>query len=1086
MIFLLILACFLISGLTGLIYEVLWTRMVVGIIGTSPFSVTIVLTIFMGGLGFGSWLAGRTIGRIKKPEMLIRIYGFLELSAGVYCLLLPLLLKAFEPIFAVLYNRMFDHFLVYNLLTFAGCAVILIFPVACMGATLPVLCRFFINSLSKVGTHVGRLYGLNTIGAAVGSFLCGFWLINAFGVWGVILIAISLNLIIGTVCIVVSFMMAGKISLPEDDNESARTYNAPRTVKSTNKTAKRKKEKLDSFLPADIGIFTMRLVLAVFAISGFCSMAYQVLWTKLLGLIVGPTTYSFTMVLVVFITGLALGSLAWGWMGDRVRNPVALLAVTQIAAALAALLFSQVVGNSQIFFAKLIFESQDNFLELHLLKGLLLFGFMFPTTFFMGAAFPLAGRVYTRSVAGAGKSIGYAYAINSIGAVIGAFSAGFILVPFLGKENGIRLVVCIQLVAALFVIINGMRMWKIPPIHKVAVMGTGVCGIALMFFFPSWDRVMLSIGKYHRFDHAEIRQIGWFDALFSWEKHFPELRTEKLLFYGDGIGGFTTVLESVGLMGDVNYNLCNSGKPDASSTRDMDTQTLLAHFAMLFHPNPENALVIGMGSGITAGEILHYPVKRLDVVEINEQVVEASRFFKTENNNVLENPRTRLIIQDARAHLALTTAQYDLITSEPSNPWMAGIAALYTRDFFEIAAARLNPGGFFVQWIPAYQMDWESFTLIGRTFASVFPNSLVVSTNPARPSSFLFIGGNGHVNLDADVAAQNLQYARKSSNVVLLNPGVFYNLIVSSNLGAIFRDGPINTDNQPLLEYRAPRLMHGTDASIIHRIRLAIETTLSREITEIQKKNHSDIGTQIDYAEYFLSFQGGDDAMLQYQVNLAAASPPQRERYFKIVENFCASTLVTDYSTLRDPDLRTRCFMRQEAALLAQLNENEKNAEPVPHRLSALHGQLGRSNLQNQRYAKAVEYFTRETVLIPRDAMAHNNLGMAFMAQGQYAKAEEKFVEAARLDARYANARANLGQAIVAQGLHRYDEAIAHYRDALRLDPTNAETCNNLGVALAHQEKFAEARFWFARTLEIQPGHTRAQVNLQQLANTGK
>ena len=285
---------------------------------------------------------------------------------------------------------------------------------------------------------------------------------------------------------------------------------------------------------------------------------------------------------------------------------------------------------------------------------------------------------------------------------------------------------------------------------------------------------MLSIGKYHRFDRPEIRQVGWLSALFSWEKHFPELKSEKLLFYGDGVGGFTTVLETVGLMGDVNYNLCNSGKPDASSTRDMDTQTLLAHFAMLYHPNPEDALVIGLGSGVTAGEILHYPVRRLDVVEINEQVVEASGFFLAENNRVLEDPRTRLIIQDGRAHLALTKRKYDLITSEPSNPWMSGIAALYTRDFFELVSARLNPGGFFVQWIPAYQMDWESFNLIGRTFVSVFPDSLMVTTNPARPSSFLFIGGKGGMNLDAAIAGQNLKCAQKSPNITLSSAGVLY------------------------------------------------------------------------------------------------------------------------------------------------------------------------------------------------------------------------------------------------------------------------------------------------------------------------
>ena len=193
MLYLLILACFLVSGITGLIYQVLWTRMIVGIIGSSPFSVTIVLAVFMAGLGLGSAVAGKTVDRVARPEKLIRVYGLLELGIGLYCLLLPLLLLLFKPLYAWIYNRLFDHFLLYNLLTFAGCALVLILPATFMGATLPVLSRFFVNTLSRVGTHVGRLYGLNTIGSAAGSLLCGFWLINLVGVRGVLAVAVLLN-----------------------------------------------------------------------------------------------------------------------------------------------------------------------------------------------------------------------------------------------------------------------------------------------------------------------------------------------------------------------------------------------------------------------------------------------------------------------------------------------------------------------------------------------------------------------------------------------------------------------------------------------------------------------------------------------------------------------------------------------------------------------------------------------------------------------------------------------------------------------------------------------------------------------------
>ena len=389
--YLLILACFLISGITGLIYQVLWTRMIVGIIGSSPFSVTIVLSVFMAGLGLGSAIAGRTVDRGKKPERLIRIYGLLELGIGLYCLVLPLLLLLFKPLYAWMYNRLFDHFLLYNLLTFAGCALLLILPATLMGATLPVLSRFFVNTLDRVGTHVGRLYGLNTIGSAAGSLLCGFWLINLVGVQGVLAVAVLLNAGIGALCLLVSRRRTGWI-VPEE----ARDQSVPRAAKSP-KAAK-------SAPPAGERV-PVGAVLAVFAVTGFCAMAYEVIWTKLLGLLVGPTTYSFTVVLVTFITGLALGSFFFGWLGDRVKSPAVLLVLTQMAAALTALLASQVIGNSQIFFAKLIAIFQDSFGSLYLMKGAVLFGFMFLTTFSLGAAFPLVGKIYTRSLAATARTI---------------------------------------------------------------------------------------------------------------------------------------------------------------------------------------------------------------------------------------------------------------------------------------------------------------------------------------------------------------------------------------------------------------------------------------------------------------------------------------------------------------------------------------------------------------------------------------------------------------------------------------------------------------------------------------------------------
>ena len=289
----LVLLCFFLSGLTGLIYEILWTRMIVKVIGSAPFAVSIILTVFMGGLGLGSFLASRTIDRIQTPNQLLRIYALLELVIGFYGVILPGLIIISKPLYSFLYNELFHYFLIYSVFTLVGCTILLIIPVICMGATLPILCRFYVEQLGHLGTRAGLLYALNTIGAAVGALLCGFWLINLFGVWGTLFFAVLLNGIIGVVCLLVSYSMGTRSitqsEVPDSAGEQVHVHNgSPDTLSS------------DSAYNAFGALF-------IFAVSGFCAMAYEVIWTRLLGLIIGPTTYSFTLVLATFIIGLGFG-----------------------------------------------------------------------------------------------------------------------------------------------------------------------------------------------------------------------------------------------------------------------------------------------------------------------------------------------------------------------------------------------------------------------------------------------------------------------------------------------------------------------------------------------------------------------------------------------------------------------------------------------------------------------------------------------------------------------------------------------------------------------------------------------------------
>ncbi|MFH1371714.1 MAG: fused MFS/spermidine synthase [Planctomycetota bacterium] len=976
----LILICFFFSGMTGLIYEILWTRMIVKIIGAAPFAVSIILTVFMGGLGLGSFLAGKTTDLIKHPLKLVRMYGILELAVGVYCLLLPMILTNVKPICEVIYNSLFNHFMLYSFLTFVVCSVLLILPVICMGATLPILCRFYVSRMSHLANRIGRLYGLNTIGAAVGSLLCGFWLINYLGMTGALVFAATINLVIGLVSIVASYKFKtdeGQINQAgEDAFEQSRQEAAVSTYKGT--------------IPA---------ALIIFAVSGFCAMSYEVIWTKLLGLVIGPTTYSFTIVLVTFITCLALGSIFFGWLGDKVEKPIWLLIYTQLAAVLLAMFVSQLLGNSQFFFAKLIYTFQNSFILLSVSKAIILFAFMFLPTVCLGATFPLVGKVCTPSLSRVGKSIGFAYMVNTTGAVLGSFSAGFLLLPLMGKENGLKLVFGIQIFTTL--IIAAWLVWinKQDKAKLASVVAPATLGVILCLIFPRWNRASLSMGKYHRLQaiSSTIKKTGWLNALWNGSDILDKYKLGKVVYYGDGVAGFTTVLEVQDELGEIDYFMTISGKPDAGTTQDMPTQVLSAHLPIMFHPNPKTVMVLGLASGITAGEALCYPVERLDILEISNQVVEASRFFDQWNGNVLSDPRTDLIIQDGRAHLLLTDRKYDVIISEPSNPWMAGLAALFTKDFFELARDRLYQDGMFAQFIHSYQMDWPSFSMVVRTFANIFPNSVLINTSS---NDYLMVGFKGDNGLILNNTERNFQFAQKSQNMTLLNPKSLYGLIVTEDLNGLCGPGPINTDTWPRLEFSAPKTMFASDPAIQENI--YAKRSLKSETLSVLEGIIPDVNAQIDFAVLNFSLNTPRTDI----INLANATPEQMQRYAKIVTDYCSSHLM-DCSILQDETLIRECRSIQIKAIEEKLNTLEDKA--------AAYYALGTLSRENELWADAEKHYHKALELKPDQALLYNDLGVVLNMQGKLNEAITYYNKALQISPDLQGTRYNLDKALTQQ-----------------------------------------------------------------------
>jgi spermidine synthase len=1120
-----VLFCFFFSGLAGLIYQILWARMIDKVIGSAPFAIAIVLSVFMGGLALGSWLAGKYIDRIASRGNLLSLYGKAELAIGIYGLLLPILIRLAKPLYVLAYNSLFTHFWLYRLFTLFGCSLLLLIPTTLMGITLPVLCRFYVEDLGHIGARTGRLYGINTIGGAAGAVLCGFFLIAGLGMWGTLAVAVAINVLIGVLCI---SLARRDRSLVSSSNIQHSTLNIQHSM--PDKVSKwSKKPRQEEFTPVnDKTIITLSLW--IFGISGFCAMAYEVIWTRLLGLILGPTTYSFSLVVSTFIIGLALGNIIFGRMADRVKGTFRLLVITQICTGCLALLVSHFLGNSQFFFSKLIYTFQGSFGEKVFAQSLVLFFILVGPTIFLGATFPLVNKIYARSLPELGKSIGTAYAMNTLGAILGSFIAGFIFIPLLGKENGLRITTGFQILISLvgltyLIFMTGKKIRAYTTAAPILILFS-----ILLINFPSWNHNVLARGWYYGFDSmgSLLGKTSWFEAVWNGPSKLAEsISGQDVIFYGDGIGGFTTVTKSYTPIGNTYYTLMNSGKTDATSHSGRLTQALSAQIPLLFHPAPEKVMIIGLASGMTAGEALLYPVKQLDVVEINDQVIKAAGLFSRWNYSCLTNPRTRVIEQDGRNHLELTREKYDVIISVPSNPWMAGLANLFSLDYFETVKGRLNKNGIFVQWISAYDMDWDSFSMIGRTFAEAFPDGMLV--NAMSMSDFLLVGFPDGKKLDLNAANKNIIYAEQSKNITVRDPKVFFNLIVSENLREFFGSGPLHTDNMPHLEFIAPKRL-GLDSGFIKE-KIKTNSLLSKETKEIIESNKN-IDSSLDNLELM---EAGPMPPFK-DVDLSKASQAQIKRYHDILNSYCSNEDVTDYNMFPGRDLQKQCAQIQINKIKSNMTsspEKSSNYYSLAQGLGALgqtgeeiealqkaisldpsyynarmelgqvftsqgkfneavaqlsgalelrpdsaeaHNNIGNVYADLGRTGDAMDHFLRALQIKPDSAETYNNLGSMYASQGKTEQAIENFSKAIKLVPDYAVAHDNLGRVFAGQG--RPDEALAHIRAALKISPESADFHNDAGLILGQQGQISESVNQFSEALKINPNHFLANYNM--------
>jgi spermidine synthase len=470
-------------------------------------------------------------------------------------------------------------------------------------------------------------------------------------------------------------------------------------------------------------------------------------------------------------------------------------------------------------------------------------------------------------------------------------------------------------------------------------------------------------------------------------------------------------------------------------------------------------MILGLASGMTAGEALLYPVKQLDVLEINDQVVKAAEIFTPWNNDCLRNPKARIIIQDGRNHLELIHEKYDVIISVPSNPWMAGLANLFTLDYFKTVKGRLSGDGIFVQWTSAYDMDWDSFAMIGRTFTEVFPDGLLIKT--IGSSDFLLVGFSGGKNLDLKVADRNMAYAQLSKNITLRDPRVILNLIITEDLKGFFGPGPLHTDNWPRLEFATPKTIGRDNQFILDRIKN--NSWLSKETMAIVESNKN-IDLSLDNLELLKS---GSSPPFN-DVDLNKATMAQMKRYQGILKDYCTDEYVTSYEIFPDHELRKQCAQLQLGRIQAHLASSSEDS-PAYYSLALGLGVMGNTREEIEALQKAIS-------LDPFFYEAHMELGQILTLQGRFDEGIAQLSEALRLEPDSAETHNNLGNALAAQG--KTDEAIDHFFKALQINPDSAEAYNNLGGVLADQGKTDEAIESFSKALKLVPEYAVAHDNL--------
>ncbi len=1111
--------CFFFSGVAALMYEVAWVRLLTQIFGNTTYAIATVLAAFMAGLAIGSYTFGKIADQRKNDFLL---YGILELGVGIYGFLVPWLFilaqKAYGPIFSL--NE--THPFLFNLILFFLSFALLVFPTLLMGATLPVLSRFFVRTFSELGRRVGDLYATNTLGAVLGCAFAGYLFIPTLGTRQTVYLAAIINLVVAGVILVVDRLRekpAVEIALVTASQAEADLSPEER--------------------PSRLGW----IILTAFACSGFAALVYENAWARALTLVIGSSVYSFTTMLVTFLIGLSLGGFLYArLMADRdVR--LSSFGLVQLWVGLAALATIPLFERLPLIFVRLLSGFGDTFnvfLSVQILLSALV---MFVPTVLLGFTFPMVAKLFTQNLYRVGSGVGTSYAANTVGAIAGAFAGGFILIPTIGVQNTIIFGVVTNLLIGWLLVVADPRLSRLP---RVALgMAVLILAILVPLRMPRWDAHVLTSGVTIYHDRYENLPV---DSL-----RLEEMRRDEILYFREGLTATVSVHRIFG--SDYIYFKSN-GKIDGSYG-DALSQLMTSYIPMLLHPKAERAITIGLGSGMSAKALATFDtLKQIEVIEIEPAMIEVSKFFnrvyvkidslpvdisfiagregdpriwydadkhllhfngimddaersrllqlsengdyraaieslhrKSQNSRqggVLDDKRVRVIPTDGRNYILAARGRYDVITAEPSNPWIAGIANLYTQEFYQVVNSKLTDDGIFGQWFHNYSMSPDDFRMVFRTFVEAFPYASVWSM---KESDFLLVGSKREHRFDyATVKAiydnnpglrSDLEYLGLSDVYAVQG---FYRMDREALL-EFSKGAQINTDDGGELEFSAPKSLRRSTTELNRRL---MEPYVVDSAPWL-KANPLPVPQALHHyymAQSYVASAAYNRAL--YEIEQALQLDPTNPRFYLLQmkvflqqdrssEAAKAAFIALERSrdTIRDVlSMSDEFYLPEAKAVYAKVIEMGSR-EVLPYL------GLGNIALHSGDHQEAEEWFRHAQTISPDHPAVLLAWGRLMAARGNAGEAKD-FLERSRAKGEEsATLHGELGQVYAALGM--WDKAAEAYQDALRLRRTRHDWRLHLARAYHHLGNMREAERKYREVLALSHDNADAAKGLQAL-----